>query len=97
MEAVEQALLQTAGACQGKTGEHATVQSESHSGYSGQYGYAESAANPLLYTQSTLHGGEDAAAGEQGNRQRGRCSRCVAQAGGWRYERLLLAGLLRSE
>jgi hypothetical protein len=48
MEPVDQALLQTAGTGQGKTGEHAAVESEGHRGHGGQHGYAENAANPLL-------------------------------------------------
>jgi hypothetical protein len=69
MEAVDQALLKTGGTGQGKTGEHAAIQPQGGRGDSGQNGNAENAANPLLRTQRTLHRGEDAATGEQGNRQ----------------------------
>ena len=79
MEPVEQALLQAAGTSQGKTGKHATVESKGDRGDSSKYGYAESAANPLLNPQPTLHGGEETATGEQSNRQRGRCSCRVAK------------------
>ena len=79
MEAVDQALLKAGGTSQGKTGEHAAIQPEGNRGYSSQNGNPENAANPLLRTQGTLHGGEDAAAGEQGNGQGGRCSSRVAE------------------
>ncbi len=69
MEAVDQVLLQAGGTGQGKTGKHAAIQSEGGGGHSSQNGHAEYAANPLLRAQRTLHGGEDAATGEQGNRQ----------------------------
>ncbi len=79
MEPVDQALLQTACAGQGKPGEHATVQSKGNRGHRSQYGYAKRAANPLLNSQSTLHGGEDTATGEQSDRQRSRCSGGVTE------------------
>src|SRR5271156_5185151 len=79
MESVDQALLQATRAGQGKPGKHATVQSKGNRGHCSQHGYAKRAANPLLTSQSTLHGGEDTAAGEQGDRQRSRSSRRIAE------------------
>ena len=78
-EAIEQALLQIAGAGEGEPGEDATVQSEGDRSHSRKHGNTEGAANPLLNAQASLHGGENTAPGEQSDRQRGGCSRSVAE------------------
>ncbi len=79
MESVENALLESARASQGKPGEHAAIQSKSNSGDGRKHGNAECPSNPLLNTKSTLHRRKQTATSEQGNRQRRRGARRITQ------------------
>ena len=78
-EAVHQALFHSAQRGGGQLGQNAGVQPQGDGGDSGQHDGAEAAPHPFAYAQGSLHHGEDLAAHQQGQGQRGGGSGGIGQ------------------